>query len=124
MVEKISEKLIRDVIEKGLDSLGQSPKQAVWFLLEKDYGFDRENLPKNLEKFEGALQKTFGLGYNFLKSLFIHYLEEATGENLKGCASLNQCIKRLYTKAKEKAKDETTEVPCEIGMIQPKTIVE
>ena len=100
----ISEKIIREVIEKGLDSLGQSPKQAVWFCLEKDFGFDREKLPKNLKTLEESLQKVFGLGYKFLETLFMRYLQEAIGQDLHGYGSFAECMKCLYTQERKKQK--------------------
>ena len=120
----ISDKIVREVIEKGFDSLGQSPKQAVWFFLEKEFGFDREKLPENLKTFEEALQKLFGLGYNFLKTLFMRYLQEAVGEDLHGYSSFTECVKYLYEQAEEKAKISAAGTTFEIDVPQPVTIQE
>ena len=120
----ISDKIVREVIEKGLDSLGQSPKQAVWFCLEKDLGVDREKLHENLKTFEEALQKLFGIGYNFLKTLFMRYLQEAVGEDLHGYSSFTECVKYLYEQAEEKAKISAAGTTFEIDVPQPVTIQE
>ena len=120
----ISDKIVREVIEKGLDSLGQTPKQAVWFCLEKESGFDREKLPENLRTFEEALQKLFGFGYSFLKTLFMQFLQDAVGEDLHGYSSFTECVKYLYEQAEEKAKISAAGTTFEIDVPQPVTIQE
>ena len=94
----ISDKLVLQVIERGFDSLGESPKQAVWFCLEEKFGFNRKKVAENIEAFEEALQKIFGLGYNFLDTLFRQYLQEATGEKFHNCASFAECVSLLQSR--------------------------
>ena len=76
------DKLVLDVIDKGLTVLGKTPKQAIWSYLEKDFKVNPEELPKNIRAFTEGLEKIFGIGYKFLDQLFCHYLEEATGKQL------------------------------------------
>jgi hypothetical protein len=95
----ISDEVVIAVIEKGLSSLGESPKKAIWFCLEKDLNLDKQNVPQNIEAFQQALQRFFGLGYNFLETLFLRYLSEATGEDLSSSRSFAECVIRLRTKA-------------------------
>lgn len=73
-------RIVLDVFEKGLDSLGESPKKAIWSFLENESNLDKNGLPGNVRDFQEALQKIFGLGYNFLDTLFCNYLEQATGK--------------------------------------------
>ena len=89
-------KLILEVIDNGLDTLGKSPKQAIWILLEKDFTVTRKEISENLAMFTDALQKIFGLGYRFLDTLFCHYLQEATGRNFPKNQSFCECIELLY----------------------------
>lgn len=103
MTSGITDEIILAVIDKGLASLGESPKQALWFCLEKDFNFDRNKVPENLEAFQQVLQRFFGLGYNFLETLFIRYLSEATGEDLSSQSSFVECVTRLCMKASEKS---------------------
>ena len=91
-----SNRIILDVIENGLDALGNSPKQAIWTFLENDYGIDKTKLPKNIKEFQEGLQKIFGLGYNFLDALFCHYLEEATGQKFSKLQNFVECVESLY----------------------------
>jgi hypothetical protein len=87
--------MILDVIEKGLDSLGTSPKQAIWVFLEKDFNVKKNQLPGNIKDFHDGLQKIFGLGYKFLDTLFCNYLEEATGKQFPKNQSFVECVESL-----------------------------
>ena len=99
MSTNFSDQMVNDIIEKGLNSLGESPKNALWFCLEKDFGFNRQKVPETLEAFQQTLQKFFGLGYSFLDALFRNYLSEATGEDLGNYSSFADCINFLRKKA-------------------------
>ena len=90
---------ILEVIDKGLDALGKSPKQAIWILLEQDFNVNRNELPENIREFHEGLQKIFGLGYKFLDTLFCHYLQEATGENFPENMKFCDCVERLRVNA-------------------------
>ncbi len=86
------------VIEKGLDSLGNSPKQAIWTFLENDYNLDKTILPENIRAFQDALQKIFGLGYGFLDTLFCYYFEQATGNQFPKNQSFVECVESHFCK--------------------------
>lgn len=102
MSKSISDEIVLQVIERGFDSLGETPKQAIWFCLEEKFGFNRKKVPENIEAFQEALQKIFGLGYNFLDALFRQYLQEATGEQFHNCASFAECVSLLQIRAAAK----------------------
>ena len=87
--------MILQVIEKGLDALGNSPKQAIWVFLEKDFNVNKNELPGNIQAFHDGLQKIFGLGYNFLDALFCKYLEEATGKQFSKNQNFVECVESL-----------------------------
>lgn len=95
MLKAIDDAVILSTIERGLDSLGTIPKQAIWFYLEQEFGFSRKSIPENLPTFIEVLQKFFGLGYSFLDTLFCHYLQEATGSNLEGHTTFLECVEAL-----------------------------
>jgi len=97
----MTDSLVLEVIDWGLDVLGVSGKKAVWFYLEQDPNFNREKIPENLEDFEKALRGLFGLGYDFLEVLFRKYLQEITGENLEGYKSFLECVSYLRVKSSE-----------------------
>src|SRR5665647_460858 len=105
MSQLITDEIILDVIDKGFNLLGENPKQALWFCLEKDFRFDRQKVPENLEAFEETLKGFFGLGYNFLEAHFRQQLHKATGEDLQGYKTFADCIRGLRKKA-ENAKEQ------------------
>ncbi len=88
--------IVLAVIERGLDALGDSPKQAIWTFLEKDYNLDKNELPENIRTFHEALQKIFGLGCNFLDALFCNYLEQATGKQFPETQSFVECVESHF----------------------------
>ncbi|MDG6223819.1 MAG: hypothetical protein IAX21_02605 [Candidatus Bathyarchaeota archaeon] len=95
MSQPFINKIILDVIEKGLDALGSSPKQAIWSFLENDYNIEKDELPRNIKDFQDGLQKIFGLGYNFLDALFCDYLQQATGKQFAKNQNFVECVESL-----------------------------
>jgi hypothetical protein len=98
MPEVISDELIIQIVEKGINSLGDNSAQLLWSLLEKDYGINKTKIPQNLPGFLETLQKIFGLGYNFLDSILQTLLQQSIGENLKVYKSFAQCVAELRKK--------------------------
>lgn len=108
MIDRLTDDIILGAIDKGLASLGESPKEALWSSLEKDFNFDRNKVPENVEAFTRVLQSFFGLGYNFLENIFIGYLSEVTGEDLSGQSSFVECVALLRSKAGEESSNNVT----------------
>jgi hypothetical protein len=106
MPQLVNDEIILDTIDKGLNLLGENPKQALWYCLEKDFQFDRHKVPENLESFEETLKGFFGLGYNFLEAHFRQQLQKATAEDLQGYKTFADCIHGLRKKA-ENVKEQT-----------------
>lgn len=98
MTNCISDEIVFQVIEKGLSSLGETPKRATWFCLEKNFNFNRQEVPEHLEAFQQALQRLFGQGCNFLDALFRKYLGEVIGEDLDDYSSFTDCVAGLRKK--------------------------
>jgi hypothetical protein len=97
MPKQIDE-IILGVIDRGFGALGENPKHALWYCLERDFNLSRQKVPENIKAFEKALQSFFGLGYNILDSLFLNYLCEAAGENLKEYQSFAEAVNHLRSK--------------------------
>ncbi|MCW4034209.1 MAG: hypothetical protein NWF03_02465 [Candidatus Bathyarchaeota archaeon] len=95
MSKNPNNELILNVINRGLDTLGESPKQAIWIFLEKEYNVSSTKLPLNVREFQEGLQKIFGVGYNFLDNLFCQFLKDATGKQFKNCKSFVECVEAL-----------------------------
>jgi len=98
MPKQITDEIILEVVDHGLRALGESPRKALWYCLEKDFGLCREKVPKNVDSFEEALKSYFGLGYSFLGSLLKNYLSEATGEPFPTNQSFAESVSYLRSK--------------------------
>lgn len=74
------DELILASIEKGLGVLGETPRNAIWAILEQDYNIDIHKKTLDVKKITEILQKIFGLGYRFLDALFKQNLEQSVGK--------------------------------------------
>jgi len=75
-------KILLEAVEEGLSSLGDSPKQAIFFHLETSFEISKDNIPANLTDFSKALEKIFGLGAVYLEKLIAKRLYEKLGLEL------------------------------------------
>ena len=80
MSKQSSNDLILEVFERGLDSLGESPKKAIWYILKEQFKIDVNENPINVKKMTEALEKIFGLGYTFLETILLQKLVDLTGK--------------------------------------------
>lgn len=69
-------KILLEAVEEGLSSLGDSPKQAIFFHLEDSFKIRKDNIPANLTEFAKALEKIFGPGASYLEKLIVKCLCE------------------------------------------------
>ncbi len=90
------EEIVMQAIDNGLDCLGQTPKKALLFHLEKEFKFNQEQICQNVAVFQHFLEKFFGSGYQFLDSLFCQYLAELTNEKFDGFVCFVDCVNYLY----------------------------
>ena len=70
------EELLLESVDEGLSSLGESSKQAIYFHIEKRFNIKRREIPGNIAAFDQAIEKLFGLGASFLKTLILKRLLE------------------------------------------------
>lgn len=68
------QRTILDAVEEGLATLGESPKQAILFHLEKTFKLPREEIPRNLTEFKKAIEKIFGPGAPYVEKLILEKL--------------------------------------------------
>lgn len=73
------ERLVLVAVEEGLDSLGDSPKQAIFFHLENSFEIGKSKIPKNLTEFAKGLEEIFGPGAFYLEKLIVKRLYEKLG---------------------------------------------
>jgi hypothetical protein len=76
------EKLLLEAIDDALASMGESPKQAIYYHLETVFNVKKQEIPCKTEAFILAIEKLFGMGANFLEKLILKELYEKAG--LKG----------------------------------------
>jgi len=72
-------KILLEAVEEGLSSLGDSPKQAIFFHLETSFEISKDNIPANTIEFSKALEKIFGPGAVYLEKLIAKRLYEKLG---------------------------------------------
>ena len=72
-------KNLLEAVEEGFSSLGDSPKQAIFFHLETSFEIKKDNIPANLTEFAKALEKIFGSGAFYLEKLIVKRLYEKFG---------------------------------------------
>lgn len=79
MSQRNFSKLLLSAVEEGLSSLGDSPRQAIFFHLETSFNVKKEHIPSNLTEFTKALEGIFGFGAPYLEKLIIKHLYEKLG---------------------------------------------
>ena len=79
MPQRNLRRILLEAVEEGLSSLGDSPKQAIFFHLEASFEISRHNIPANLTEFSKALEKIFGPGAFYLEKLIAKRLYEKLG---------------------------------------------
>jgi len=73
------EKILLEAVDEGLSTLGESPKQAVYFHLEKSFKIRKREIPYRIDDFAHSLDKIFGQGADFLEILIMKRLHEKIG---------------------------------------------
>jgi hypothetical protein len=75
--------LLLDSIDEALLSLGESARQAIYFHIEKNFQVYREEIPVELERFQNALEKIFGVGARYIEILIMRNLCEKVDHSLE-----------------------------------------
>lgn len=83
MTKKDFDTLLLKALDKTLNSLGSSVKDAIYYYLENTFKIPKEDIPKRIDEFAEAIEKIFGIGAKFLEMLIIKNLYEEMGENIK-----------------------------------------
>jgi hypothetical protein len=72
-----------EAIDEGFSLLGESPKQAVYFHLEKTFQMNRLDIPYRIEEFTDAIEKIFGAGAKILEIQIMKCLFKKVGYTFK-----------------------------------------
>jgi hypothetical protein len=78
------EKILVEAIDDSFSSLGESPKQAIFFHLDNTFKIKAQEIPNKLDSFDHAIKKLFGAGADFLEALIVKKLCEKAGSLFNG----------------------------------------
>jgi hypothetical protein len=79
-------------IEEGLSSLGNSPREAIFYHLEASFRIKKEDIPLNLSEFREALERIFGPGTPYLEKIISKRLYEKVGLNFEEAKNMNLVV--------------------------------
>lgn len=65
---------LREAIDEALLALGNSPRDAIYYHLEKKFNVKRENIHEQIEEFALALESIFGPGAKYILNLAVKKL--------------------------------------------------
>jgi hypothetical protein len=77
------DKILVSAIDEALNSMGESIRQSIYFHIENKFKVTRNEIPENLEEFQGGLEKIFGAGAQFIEILIMKNLHSKIGLPLK-----------------------------------------
>ena len=61
------EEVLLEAIDESFSWLGESEKQAIYFILEKRYKISKQEIPHRIEEFTEAIEDIFGLGAKIIE---------------------------------------------------------
>jgi len=73
------DKILLSSIDEALNSLGESVKQSIYFHIENKFCVARNEIPENIEEFQGGLEKIFGTGARFIEIMIMKNLHSKIG---------------------------------------------
>ena len=71
--------LLLESIDEGFNSLGDELKEIVYFLLEKSFMLNEQNIPDQIDDFSESIDCIFGFGSNILKIIIMKILFRKIG---------------------------------------------
>jgi hypothetical protein len=77
------DKILLSSIDEAMLSLGESARQSIYYHLETKFAVKREEISLDLEGFQTALEKIFGIGARYLEILIMKNLYAKIGRSLK-----------------------------------------
>lgn len=73
------DKILLRSIDEALNSLGKTVSQAIYFHIENKFGIAKNEIPENLQQFQGGLKEIFGAGAQFIEILIMKNLHTKVG---------------------------------------------
>jgi hypothetical protein len=75
------EKTLLEAVDHALLTIGETPREAIYYHLEKGFRLRREDIPEDADEFSQALNNIFGPGAEVIERLIV--------KNLFGRLNLN-----------------------------------
>jgi hypothetical protein len=66
--------LLQSSVDEALLSLGEKARQSIYAYLEKNYHLTQGKIPQNLDTFQQALERVFGIGAGLIEILIMKNL--------------------------------------------------
>ena len=101
MSKRKFEKLLLVAVDEGLSSLGESSRQAVYSYLDKNFRIKKQEIPKKIEAFAGAIENIFGQGASLLEILIMQKLHDKVGQQIKWQTSKDLTLAEYVSVAKQ-----------------------
>jgi hypothetical protein len=95
------EKLLLVAVDEGLSSLGESSRQAIYSYLDKNFRIKRQEIPRKIEAFAGAIENIFGQGASLLEILIMQKLHDKVGQQIKWQTSRDLTLAEYVSVAKQ-----------------------
>jgi hypothetical protein len=73
-------RLLLEAVEESLSTLGETPKQAVYYHLREAFRIERQEIPDKIDEFAFAIERIFGQGAKILEIQIMKSLHEKTGD--------------------------------------------
>lgn len=102
MTKKTFNKLLIEVIDDSLATLGDSAMQAIYFHLENKFKITKDDIPYRIEDFANGIEKIFGLGARFLEILIMKNLYTKIGQPLDWSEDKELMFAEYVTAAKQR----------------------
>ena len=77
------EKALLESIDEAFSLLGESPKEAVYYHLEKTFNIKRQDIPQRIDEFADAIERIFGNGAVILEIQIMKILFKKLGYDFK-----------------------------------------
>jgi len=81
-LEEKFNKILLEVIDTSLGTLGESVREALYFHLETKFSISKETLCKDPSTLSNGLERIFGWGAKFIEKVIVERLCRTTGYEL------------------------------------------
>lgn len=90
---------ILECVNAGLQILGESAKDAIYFYAEKNFGLNKTEIPEKPQAFSVALTSVFGEGAKTIEGLIVQEMRQTFKLNIRHELTFAEAV--LLVKAKK-----------------------